>query len=90
MIGQLGMDLLAIEDFEIDFASKKRNFYSTDHCPGAVVYWTDRHSSARIVRGSGAFGFPMELEGHEIPAVPSAGTPVIYIYTSQRVRIVCA
>ncbi len=40
VIGDLGMDLLAIEDFEIDFANKKLNFYSTDHCPGAVVnHW---------------------------------------------------
>lgn len=77
VIGQLGMDLLGIEDFELDFANQKLNFYSTDHCPGVVVYWTNRYSSARISRGTfdpGPFGFPMELDGQKILAVLSTVT----------------
>lgn len=82
-IGQLGMDLLGIEDFELDFANNKLNFYSTDHCPGVVVYWTDHYSSARIARGydPGPVGFPMELEGQKIWATLSTGTPVTTLGT---------
>jgi len=82
-IGQLGMNLLAVEDFEIDFANNRLNFYSTDHCPGVVVYWTDHYSSAHISRRAdpGPFHFPMELEGRKILAVISTATPVTTVGT---------
>jgi hypothetical protein len=83
-IGHLGMDLLGIEDFELDFANNKLNFYSTDHCPGAVVYWTDRYSSAPVSREGfqpGAIHYPMELQGQKILAVLSTDTPVTRLGT---------
>jgi Aspartyl protease len=77
-IGQLGMNLVGIEDFEIDFANSKINFYSSDHCPGVVVYWTDHYSSAHLSRDldPGPFHIPMELNGQMILAVISTDTPV--------------
>lgn len=38
--GVLAADLLQVFDVEFDFAAKKMNFFSQDHCPGKVVYWT--------------------------------------------------
>jgi hypothetical protein len=82
-VGQLGMNLLGIEDFEIDFANNLLNFYSTDHCPGVVVYWTDHYSSAPISRdiNPAPFHLPMELGGRKILAVISTATPVTTVGT---------
>jgi len=82
-VGQLGMNLLGIEDFEIDFANNRLNFYSSDHCPGVVVYWTDHYSSAQISRdiNPAPFHLPMELGGRKILAVISTATPVTTVGT---------
>lgn len=44
--GVLGLDLLSHYDVELDLKRNKLNLFSTDHCPGQGVYWTD---SAAIV-----------------------------------------
>ena len=68
-VGELGMDVLGASDFELDFAHNKLNFYSQDHCPGEVVYWTDHYSSAPITRGHGGnYYFPMEIDGKKVMA----------------------
>ena len=67
IVGEFGLNTFASVDFELDFAQHKLNLYSQDHCPGAVVYWTDNFSSAKIERGPmGNFYFPIELEGKKI------------------------
>jgi hypothetical protein len=72
-IGRLSMDVLGAADFELDFANNRLNFYSHDHCPGVVVYWTDNYSSARMMRGPvGNYYFPMELDGKKVAASFSA------------------
>ena len=38
--GTIAPDILANFDVEFDFAGKKMNLFSQDHCPGNVVYWT--------------------------------------------------
>jgi hypothetical protein len=87
-IGQLGMDLVYIEDFELDFANNKLNFYSPDHCPGVVVYWTDRYSSAPIARAmDGAVSFPMELEGKKVLANLSTAIPITRLGTDVTRRL---
>jgi hypothetical protein len=37
--GSLAGDFLSLYDVEMDFAGRKLNFFSKDHCPGHVVYW---------------------------------------------------
>jgi hypothetical protein len=37
--GSLAGDFLQLNDVEIDFAGRKLNFFSKDHCPGHVIYW---------------------------------------------------
>jgi len=76
LIGQLGMDVLGNLDFELDFANNKLNFYSHDHCPGRVVYWTNAYSSAPMTRGPlGNYYFPIELEGKMVEASISTTSP---------------
>ncbi len=87
-IGQIGMDLLYIEDFELDFANNRLNFYSTDHCAGVVVYWTNSYSSAHINRGfDGNLSFPMELEGKKVLATFSTAIPVTSLGTDVTRRL---
>jgi hypothetical protein len=70
------MDVLGNLDFELDFANNKLNFYSHDHCPGRVVYWTNTYSSAPITRGPlGKYYFPIELEGKKVEASISTVNP---------------
>jgi hypothetical protein len=38
-VGNLAGDILELYDVEIDFAGRKLNFFSKDHCPGKVLYW---------------------------------------------------
>jgi len=37
--GGLAGDFLSLYDVEMDFAGRKLNFFSKDHCPGHVIYW---------------------------------------------------
>jgi predicted aspartyl protease len=39
MDGTIAPDILANFDIEFDFAQKKMNLFSQDHCPGKAVYW---------------------------------------------------
>jgi hypothetical protein len=80
-VGWVGMEELGAADFELDFANNKLNFYSQDHCPGQVVYWTDHYSSARIHRMGGNYYFPMELEGKKILAVLSTAASTTLLGT---------
>jgi predicted aspartyl protease len=38
-VGNLAGDFLSLYDVEMDFANRKLNFFSKDHCPGHVIYW---------------------------------------------------
>jgi hypothetical protein len=39
LVGSLGGDLMSEYDVEMDFAGRKLNFFTKDHCPGHVLYW---------------------------------------------------
>jgi hypothetical protein len=51
IVGWFGADFLQRLDIEFDFAHKKVNLFSPDHCPGQVVYWTDSYTSVPYVHG---------------------------------------
>jgi len=38
-VGNLAGDFLSLNEVEIDFADRKLNVFSKDHCPGHVLYW---------------------------------------------------
>lgn len=40
LAGDLGTQLFAKVDLELDIAGKKFNLFASDHCPGRAVYWT--------------------------------------------------
>jgi predicted aspartyl protease len=73
--GTLGADFLRHYDIELDFAAKKLNLFSQDHCPGKVVYWTTGPVAVvpmHVVQ-SGHIIVPVTLDGHNLDAVFDTG-----------------
>lgn len=73
-VGWFAMTSLVGMDFELDFAHNKLNLFSTAHCPGKVVYWTDTAASVPYsLDMTGIPVFPMELDGQKVAATVQAG-----------------
>jgi hypothetical protein len=71
-LGWLGMDQLWGSDFELDFANRRLNFYSTKHCSGGAVYWTAKYASAQLTRTPlGTLIFPVQVNGKYVEATLS-------------------
>lgn len=73
--GTLGADFMRHYDIELDFAAKKLNLFSQDHCPGKVVYWTSGPVAVAQMHvvNSGHIVVPVTLEGHDMDAVLDTG-----------------
>jgi predicted aspartyl protease len=82
VVGTIGINFFSRVDFEFDFANRKLNLYSQDHCPGEVVYWADSFASVPMRKGElGEVYFLMELEGQKIQTVLSTGAESTILYT---------
>jgi hypothetical protein len=69
-------------DFELDFANNKLNLFSSDHCPGKVVYWSDSEASVPYTfDGIGVLIFPVELDGKSVEASIEAGGSKTRLHT---------
>jgi predicted aspartyl protease len=73
--GILGPEILKNVDVDLDFAGKKLNLISPDHCPGNVVYWGG--SPVAIVpitiNQSGHVSLRVELDGRRVTAILDTG-----------------
>jgi Aspartyl protease len=88
IVGVVGMNLLANVDIELDIAHHKLNLYSTDHCPGKVVYWSNTFNEVPTRRDKfGALSFPMELDGKKIEATLSSGNSQTSLSTDVTKRL---
>jgi len=73
--GLLGSEMLRNVDFDFDFAAKKVNLISQDHCAGNVVYWPAA-TVAVVPFTFSAYGhitFRMELDGRRVNAMLDTG-----------------
>jgi predicted aspartyl protease len=73
--GIIAPDFLQHFDIDFDFAQKKLNLISPDHCAGKVVYWTAPKVATvpmRIDRG-GHITFQMTLDGKKVGAMIDTG-----------------
>ena len=52
--GDLGTRMFEKVDLELDIAGGKFNLFSSDHCPGNVVYWTKNYAELPLKRDRGS------------------------------------
>jgi hypothetical protein len=48
-VGILAADMMSRYDVEMNFATRKLNFFLQDHCPGHVLYWNPDPAAVAIV-----------------------------------------
>jgi hypothetical protein len=73
-IGSIAIPTLSGVDYELDFAHNKLNLFSSNHCPGNVVYWADKAAAIPYTLDRvGVPLFPIELDGKKISAALQVG-----------------
>lgn len=81
----LGSSALAQFDIELDFAAKKVNFFSQDHCEGKVVYWAKAYTALPFDMSDQRIHIEMTLDGHDLDTLFDTGTN--FTYLNERVLI---
>lgn len=73
--GALGPDIMRNFDIEFDFAARRFNVFSSDHCEGGVVYWTDKPHSVLpfVLDGAGHLTTQAVLDGHIVDVLIDTG-----------------
>lgn len=92
--GLLAPDFLSLFDMELDFAAKKMNLFSPDHCAGKVVYWTRSGYAELPFRfTSGALAatwhiqLQMTLDGHGVSTDLDTGSAGSFMQKKAAVQI---
>jgi hypothetical protein len=86
--GVLAGDLLGQFDVEFDFADKKLNLFSQDHCPGKVVYWTQSgYAEIPFHIVSDHIDFQMTLDGHDVTTELDTGSMETWLRHKSAVQI---
>jgi predicted aspartyl protease len=74
--GLLSPDFLQHFDVDFDFAGRKVNFFSPDHCEGKVVYWAKEYVDAPFKAGGMHIQIEVTLDGHPLTAMIDTGTSI--------------
>lgn len=78
--GVLSPDLLQVFDVDIDFAARKLNLFSPEHCEGKVVYWAHAYSEASFKLTDGYhITFDAGLDDHEMSAILDTGSTMTWL-----------
>jgi len=93
--GVLGADLLTLFDVEFDFANRKMNLFSQDHCPGKVVYWTRSGyaalpfhlTSGPLGTGNNHIALTMTLDGHDVTTDLDTGSSFTWLRRQSAAQI---
>lgn len=75
-VGIFAPDLMGRYDVEIDFGTYKMNYFSTDHCPGRVVYWP--HQALAVLPFTfhkRHIRFNVKVDDKELTAEMDTGSP---------------
>jgi predicted aspartyl protease len=74
--GTLAPDMLSVFDVDFDFAGGKLSFFSQQHCPGKVVYWThDPHAELpMIISHDGHIQLTLQLDGEDVLTTIDTGS----------------
>ena len=83
--GLLGADVAQNYDIELDFAANKLNLISRDHCPGKVIYWTQKPYAAIPfhVFGGHHIAIPVKLDNVPLTALIDTGATVSVMQLSR-------
>ena len=75
--GVLAPDFLKNFDLEFDFAAKKLNLFSQDHCEGQVVYWANESTSIPFdLSEEGHINITLSLDGEELRGALDTGATI--------------
>lgn len=75
-----GATFLETYDLELDLAHGKVNIFFPEHCPGSVVYWTNRFGVVPIkIMTDGHITVPVTVNGTETHAILDTGAPLSLI-----------
>jgi predicted aspartyl protease len=86
--GVLSPDLLQVFDVDIDFAARKLNLFSPEHCEGKVVYWAHAYSEATFKLTDGYhITFEAALDDHEMSAILDTGSTMTWLSTYNANRL---
>ena len=79
--GLVSTDLMLRYDVDIDFGSGRLRYFSPDHCPGKVVYWSPPAAAAVpiAVRDRSRIMIPITLDGKEFRALVDTGATRSFI-----------
>lgn len=73
--GIISADYLNRRDIDLDFAARRINFFSPDHCEGQVVYWPHQVLSViPVTLEQGHIDVQVELDGHPLRATIDTGS----------------
>ena len=72
--GILAPDILSRFDLDFDFAARKLNLISPDHCEGKVVYWTGVYSAVDFKKRDNQIDLSVNLDGHDLSAILDTGS----------------
>jgi predicted aspartyl protease len=73
-VGLFGPDMMGRYDVDIDFGTYKMNYFSPEHCPGHVVYWS--HAALGVAPMSFRdrhIRLPVQIDGKELRAEIDTG-----------------
>jgi predicted aspartyl protease len=74
VVGLLSTDLFRAYDIDLDFAARRLNYFSQDHCEGAAVYWPERPLSiVPFHLTDGHVTVAVKIDGHALRAVIDTG-----------------
>lgn len=72
--GLLSTDLFLQYDVDMDFAARRLNYFSQDHCAGKVAYWQERPVAIiPVIVANGHLVIPVKLDGRNLSAIIDTG-----------------
>ena len=73
--GVIALDRMNRQDVDMDFGSRRVNYFSPDHCEGKVVYWPHQVLAViPVTLEQGHMDVQVELDGHPLRATLDTGS----------------
>jgi predicted aspartyl protease len=81
MDGTLAPEMMHRFDVDFDFRHGTVNFFSQDHCPGKVVYWTKGGAVVvpMDVQPNGKIRIPITVDGNKVMAILDTGSVTSFV-----------